>query len=74
MFAADRAGLVVSADPTAGLGLILREEMPSNQPRAETPEAIATAVHSRADLKELMIFAMSDDFFRLRQRVGVSLG
>ena len=37
-------------------------------------EAIATAVHSRTDLKELMIFAMTDDFFRLRQRVGVSLG
>lgn len=74
LLAGDRAGLVVSADPTAGLGLILREEMPSNQPRPETAEAIAAAVHSRADLRELMVFALTDDFFRLRQRVGVSLG
>ena len=74
MFAADRAGLVVSADPTAGLNLILREEVPANQPRPESAEAIAHAVNARADLKELMTFAITDDFFRLRQRVGVSLG
>ncbi|MFZ5443233.1 MAG: tetratricopeptide repeat protein [Myxococcota bacterium] len=74
MLAQDRAGLVVSADPTAGLGLILREEMPSNQPRPETAEAIAAAVQGRPDVRELMIFALTDDFFRLRQRVGVSLG
>ena len=74
MFAADRAGLVVSADPTAGLNLILKEEVPANQPRPESPEAIAQAVHTRADLKELMTFAITDDFFRLRQRIGVSLG
>jgi cellulose synthase operon protein C len=74
MFAADRAGLLVSADPTAGLNLILKEEMPSAGGKPETAEAIATAVQSRADLKELMTFAITDDFFRLRQRVGVSLG
>ena len=74
MFAADRAGLVVSADPTAGLNLILKEEMPSNQPKPESAEAIAHAIHARTDLKELMTFAITDDFFRLRQRVGVSLG
>ncbi len=74
MFAADRAGLVVSADPTAGLNLILKEELPGNQAKPETAEAIAAAVQSRADLKELMTFAITDDFFRLRQRVGVSLG
>lgn len=74
MFAADRAGLVVSADPTAGLNLILKEEVPGNGPKPETPEAISAAVHGRADLRELMTFAITDDFFRLRQRVGVSLG
>jgi|APLak6261679142_1056127.scaffolds.fasta_scaffold00164_20 tetratricopeptide (TPR) repeat protein len=74
LFAADRAGLVMSADPTAGLNLILKEEMPSTQPRPETAEAIAQAVQTRVDLKELMTFAITDDFFRLRQRVGVSLG
>lgn len=73
-FAADRAGLVVSADPTAGLNLMLREELPTTAPRPETPEAIAQSVQSRTDLKELMSFAITDDFFRLRQRVGVSLG
>jgi hypothetical protein len=32
------------------------------------------ALGQRPDVRELMGFALSDDFFRLRQRVGVSLG
>ncbi|HEY0882530.1 MAG TPA: tetratricopeptide repeat protein, partial [Archangium sp.] len=71
--AADRAGLVVCADPTAGLNLILREEVLPNQSRVDTAEAIASAVNSRPDLKDLVTFAVTDDFFRLRQRVGVAL-
>jgi hypothetical protein len=43
-------------------------------PRPETQEAIATGVGQRSDVKELLAFALSDDFFRLRQRIGVSLG
>ncbi len=74
MFAADRAGLLVSADPTAGLNLILKEEMVATQAKPETGEAIALAVQGRADLRELMTFAINDDFFRLRQRIGVALG
>lgn len=74
MFAADRAGLVVCADPLAGLNLMLREELPATAPRPESPEAIAYAVQARTDVKELMSFAITDDYFRLRQRVGVALG
>lgn len=73
-FSADRAGLVCCADLNAGLGVMLREEAPANAPRAETPEAVAQAVNQRPDLRELLIFAISDDFFRLRQRLGVALG
>ncbi len=73
MFAADRAGLVVSGDPLAGLNLMLREELPPTAPKPETTEAIAESVRTRGDLSELMSFAVTDDFFRLRQRIGVSL-
>lgn len=74
LLAADRAGLVVSADPTAGLNLMLREESAPNLPKPESAEAISHAVLARPDLKDLLSFAVTDDFFRLRQRVGVSLG
>jgi hypothetical protein len=74
LFSADRAGLVVAADVNAGLGFMLREEATTNQPRPESAEAIAAAVAQRADLRELMDFALSEDFFRLRQRVGLTLG
>jgi hypothetical protein len=62
------------AEPTTGLNLLLREEAAPNQARPETAEAIAQAIQGRPELKDLMAFAVTDDFFRLRQRVGVSLG
>lgn len=75
VFSADRAGLLTCADLSAGLGLLLREEAPSaGQAKLDTAEAIAAALAQRPDVRELMSFALSDDFFRLRQRVGVSLG
>ena len=74
MFSADRAGLVVAADLAAALNLVVREEAVPNQPRPESAEAVAAIVSARPDLKELIAFAVSDDFFRLRQRLGVALG
>ncbi len=74
MFAADRAGLAVCADPTAGLNLMLKEEAPATQARPETPEAIAAAVAARPELRELVGFSLSEDFFRVRKSLGLSLG
>ena len=71
---ADRAGLLLAGDVAAGLGMLAREELAPGAPRVETPEAIIQSVQSRRDLRELIGFALSDDFFRLRQRVGLSLG
>ncbi len=69
----DRAGLLAAADVSAGLGLALRE-VGSQEASGDTAEALAAVVLNRADLKELMAFGLSDEFFRLRQRIGVSLG
>lgn len=74
MFSADRAGLLVAADLNAALGLIVREEAQQGHPKADSAEAVAGIVQQRADLKELIAFAVSDDFFRLRQRLGIALG
>ena len=73
LYSQDRAGLLVCVDVTSGLNIMLREEGPPNSPRPETTEAIATAVNQRQDVRELMGFAISDELFRLRQRLGVSL-
>lgn len=73
-FSMDRAGLLVCADVAAGLTLLLKEESGPNALKLETAEAVAQTIPSRPDVRELMGFALSDDFFRLRQRVGVSLG
>jgi tetratricopeptide (TPR) repeat protein len=73
-FSADRAGLLVCGDPTAALGVVLREEGPPTHARPESAEAIAHAVSSRPELSDLFSFALSEDFFRLRQRLGLALG
>lgn len=74
LFSMDRAGLLVCADVAAGLSLLLKEEAGPNAPKAESTDVITQSLGTRPDLRELMGFALSDDFFRLRQRVGVSLG
>lgn len=74
LFSMDRAGLLVAADLNAALGLIVREEAQQGQPKPDHAEAVASIVQQRPDLRELIAFAVSDDFFRLRQRLGISLG
>ena len=70
----DRAGLLLAGDVAAAIGILLREDLPIGAPRPESVEAIATAVGQRRDVRELIAFALSDDFFRLRQRIGMSSG
>ncbi len=71
---ADRFGLLVAADVGAALTALAREEAPSGSPRLESTDALLAAVISRKDLKEALNFVASDDFFRLRARLGVNLG
>jgi hypothetical protein len=71
---ADRAGLLVAGDVAAALSLLVRDDLSPVAVRTETADAIAATVHARRDVRELIGFALSDDFFRLRQRIGLSLG
>jgi tetratricopeptide (TPR) repeat protein len=72
-YSMDRAGLLACADVAAGLTLVHKEEA-DPATRTESTEMLTAAVTARTDLRELIGFALSDDFFRLRQRLGVSLG
>jgi hypothetical protein len=73
-FSSDRAGLLLVGDVAAGLALLAREDLPAGVARPETPEALVAAIQSRRDMREAIAFTLSDDFFRLRQRIGLSLG
>jgi hypothetical protein len=70
---ADRAGLLLAADVHAGLAMMMKDDIAPTS-RVDTPETVAAAIQQRKDLRELLLFAMSDDFFRLRQRLGLALG
>src|SRR5258707_532898 len=69
-YSADRAGLLLSGDVANCLSLAVRE---SAIPSAFKDDPSAKNVEVRADLRELMQFAISDDFFRLRADLGLSI-
>jgi hypothetical protein len=73
-FSGDRAGLLMCGDIFIGLSLVLREDPNFAATKVDTAEPLLQAVKQREDLKDLLAFAVSDDFFRLRQRLGLSLG
>ncbi|XXF81048.1 Adventurous gliding motility protein K [Myxococcaceae bacterium GXIMD 01537] len=73
-WSADRAGLLLCVDIGVGLSLVLREDPTFAAAKVDSPEPILQAVRAREDLKDLVTFSVSDDFFRLRQRLGLSLG
>jgi tetratricopeptide (TPR) repeat protein len=70
-FSADRAGLLMCGDPAVGLGVLLRED--SNFSRVEGMDPVLTALRQKEELRSLVAFALSDDFFRLRQRCGLAI-
>jgi len=72
-FSADRAGLLMCGDVSVGLTLVLREDPNFASMRLDNPEPLLQALRERADLKQLLSYALSDDFLRLRQRLGFTV-
>jgi tetratricopeptide (TPR) repeat protein len=70
-YSEDRAGLLMAGDVAASVGMILRSE--AAPPRIENGEAAAQLVRDRADVRQLLLFAVSDEHFQLRKSLGVSL-
>ncbi len=71
--AADRAGLLVCGDVAAGMTMLLRDEPNFSAIRSENTDIALEALRRRVDVRELFAFALSDDFFRLRQKIGLSV-
>ncbi|HSP79068.1 MAG TPA: Adventurous gliding motility protein K, partial [Myxococcaceae bacterium] len=73
-YSADRAGLLVCGDVAAGLQLLLREDPNfTASTRVENAEPVLQALRERTDLQQLLTYALSEDYLRLRQRLGLSL-
>jgi len=70
----NRAGLLVCGDPAVALTMVLREDPAFAAGRTpESQETIVRAVRERADLRALLNFAVSEELFTLRDRVGPTL-
>lgn len=71
--AANRAGMLMAGDPAVALQLVLREDPTVSGARSDLAEPVLHAVRERSDLRSLVVFALSEPFFRLRQEVGLAL-
>jgi tetratricopeptide (TPR) repeat protein len=67
---ADRTGLLLAVDIPAALALVARER---GVEAASDPVEIASAVRSCAALRQLVLFAISEDHLRLRQRLRLAI-
>lgn len=72
-FSADRAGLLYCGDVSAALGVVLREDPQQANGRLDSFEQLRGALAHRRDVLELIQFAISDDFFRLRQKMRLGI-
>ncbi|MCP3144521.1 tetratricopeptide repeat protein [Pyxidicoccus xibeiensis] len=72
-YSADRAGMLMCGDVAVGLGMVLREDPNFAGARLDTAEPVLQAVREGERLRMLLAFSFTDDFFRLRQRLGMSL-
>jgi hypothetical protein len=72
-YSADRAGLLMCGDAQVAMTMVLREDPAFAHSRVEGREQLEQAVRERADLQVLMAFALSEEHFRLRTRLGLSL-
>jgi hypothetical protein len=70
---ADRAGALLCGDVSVGLSLVLKEDPNFATARLDHTEPLLQALRERADLQQLLSYVLSDDFLRLRQRLGLSL-
>ncbi len=71
--AADRAGLLVAADVATALNMLLREDPHHSAQKQDSQDPVLAAVRARSDLQDLLTFVLSDDFFRLRQKLGLTV-
>ena len=72
-FSADRAGVLMCGDVSVGLTMVLREDPNFATVRLDNAEPLVQALRERADLQQILTYVLSDDFLRLRQRVGLAL-
>lgn len=70
---ADRAGALLCGDAGIALQVLLRGEARAHL-KLDSPAAVAGAVRGRREIAELLDFAVSDEYFRLRAKLRIAAG
>ncbi|WP_257459521.1 hypothetical protein [Archangium lipolyticum] len=65
--------MLMCGDVSVGLTMVLREDPNFATAHLDNAEPLVQALRERADLQRILTYVRSDDFLRLRQRVGLAL-
>ena len=69
-YSGDRAGMLMCGDVNVGLNMILKDDPNFSGVKVESADPVLQALKMRDDLRAMLNFALSDEFFRLRSRIG----
>ncbi|MES1209639.1 MAG: hypothetical protein ABUS79_27195, partial [Pseudomonadota bacterium] len=69
----NRTGLVMSGDLATAAQIVVRDEGGLSGEEAATPETIRRLATTNEPLRELLRFAISEDYFVLREKLGTAL-
>ncbi|WNG46847.1 tetratricopeptide repeat protein [Archangium minus] len=72
-YSADRAGMLMCGDVSVGLTMVLREDPNFATARVDQAEPLLQAVRERTDIQQVLAYILTDDFLRLRQRLGLAI-
>jgi hypothetical protein len=72
-WSADRAGLTVCGDVASALDMLFHDDPSTAGLHPVGAAQVFAAVSKRRDLRELLDFALSDDFFHLRAKLGMTV-
>ncbi|HVT06900.1 MAG TPA: tetratricopeptide repeat protein [Polyangia bacterium] len=69
----NRTGLVLCGDLSTAAQIVIRDEGGRSADEAATPETIRQLATTNEPLRELLRFAISEDYFVLREKLGTAL-
>jgi hypothetical protein len=69
----NRTGLVLCGDLVTAVRIVIRDAGALPDGRPATPEEIRRIAVTNEPVRELLRFAVSDDYFHLREKLGTAI-
>ncbi len=72
-YSGDRAGMLLCGDVAIGLQMLLRDDPNFSAVRPDHAEPILQAMKLRDDVRAMLNYVLSEEYFRLRAKIGLAV-